>query len=561
MSGKRQAKRLVATTLALILAIPAALAADREFPQRQPVTRTQAIEQLQAGSPAERSCLTPEIQLVRTSRSGGRPAPGPALGLLRWSTPAGETRIERADGLRVRYTQAPGLLDRIDPTDTNGNGRPDVLTATLAGVDAARDLLVDRLELPAPQQLELLLVELGDDLDGYTVPTLARVAGSTVVLDATPTLGVPGARRTAIHQYAHAVALALDGRFSPSWAEAFATWAVLAIEGGPDETTLQQLDRRLGRMTDGLLSQSLDLAAGNALWLAFLDEAYGPAAVRMTITELARGAAVMDALDRGLRGATGDDLATAFREFHVWSLLVGGRSDRQHFSFAERLTAPGFASAADGLPALSVRADPAIGSLGATQVRLSPERSEGGLRVHFEGEFDGRWQVDLLLVGEHGGLRRHPLPLTDGRGESTVPLNGLDSAMLLIRNLSADAGSHRYTYAAHHEKSYPFELAALETHNAIALGSAVEILWTTASEQDLLGFNVLRSREDDGSTVAVNPIWIPALGDGSGATTYRFLDRTAEAGVPYLYRIEGITRTGLTSLSDATPVVRPMAGR
>ena len=150
------------------------------------------------------------------------------------------------------------------------------------------------------------------------------------------------------------------------------------------------------------------------------------------------------------------------------------------------------------------------------------------------------------------------MQLTDGRGESTVPLRGLESAVLLIRNLGGDTEAHRYTYAAHREKRYPFEIAALEARNVIEPSSGVEILWSTASEQDLVGFNVLRTREDGDSTIAVNPIWIPALGDGSGTTTYRFFDSTAAAGAFYVYRIEGITATGLTSLSDGAPVARPL---
>jgi hypothetical protein len=561
MSGKRQASRLLAPALALVWIPLAAGAAEREFPQQRPATRDQAIELIRGSEQDGRLCLTPEVQAVRNGRIGEKPTLARALGLLRRSTPAGETMIERADGLRMRYTEAQGSLDRIDPTDADADGRPDVLMATLSGIDAARQLLVDRFELPAPERVDLLLVELGEGLDGYTVPSHARLAGSTIVLDATPTAGGTGARRAAIHQYAHAVALSLDPRFAPEWSEAFATWALLSIDGAPDDATCSQLDRRLAEMANGLSTPNLGLAAGNALWLAFVEEAYGPAAVTMTTVELSRGYPVATALDRGIRRVSTDDLDSAFREFQLWSLLVGARSTGQHFSFADRLTAPDFASAAVGLPALSVRADPPLAPLGATQVQLTPERDEGGLRVHFEGEFGADWRVDLLLLGQDGAMRRHAVPLSEGRGESTVPLDGLESVLLLIRNLGEDGEAHRYTYAAHHEKGYPFEIAALEARNVVVPSPGVEIGWSTASEQDLIGFNILRSREEGGATVAVNPIWIPALGDGSATTAYRFLDRTAETGVSYVYRIEGVTGAGLTSLSEPVSIVRPTAER
>jgi hypothetical protein len=84
----------------------------------------------------------------------------------------------------------------------------------------------------------------------------------------------------------------------------------------------------------------------------------------------------------------------------------------------------------------------------------------------------------------------------------------------------------------------------------------VLIRWETATEHDVIGFNVLREPSDGGRRMAVNPVWIPALGNPSAATTYHYLDRSGTAGETYDYRVEAITRDGLTSVSDAVTVLQ-----
>jgi hypothetical protein len=71
----------------------------------------------------------------------------------------------------------------------------------------------------------------------------------------------------------------------------------------------------------------------------------------------------------------------------------------------------------------------------------------------------------------------------------------------------------------------------------------------------------MRSREDTGEIVRVNPVWVPAVGDASTAITYQFLDATAESGVAYVYWIEGITIEGLPSPSESVPITRLRAAR
>ncbi|HKQ61166.1 MAG TPA: fibronectin type III domain-containing protein [Candidatus Polarisedimenticolaceae bacterium] len=531
------------------------------FPELRPLTRSQAVDLL-AEPASHAACLTARLQSLR----GGIPA-GPATArralimLQRRILLSGEQVETQADGTQVHYTSDPGSPDRIDATDADHDGIPDTLQATLRGLEEARRLLVDDLELAAPERADVQLAELGEAVGGYALtadPTAGRIR---LVLDATPATGPAGARRAAAHQFAHAVAASLGPAFPAEWGEALASWTTLVLDGQPDAATAALLSQRIERLGSGLLAADLDLAPGNALWLSFLQEAYGPQAVRLTVQELARGGSVSTALDRAIRHASPEDLPAAFREFQIWSLMVGTRADGSYFSFGSRLSTPGFASSADGLPALSVQSDAPVAPLGAVAVRLRPDARDGGLRVRFEGDLSATWEADLLLVSRTAGLRRLALHVSgDARAESVVPLDGLDEAWLLVRNVEAEDGlAHRYSYAAHREAGYPFELTALEARRGAEPRAGVLISWETSSERDLIGFNLWRVPEAGGTPVVINPVWIPAAGDASVATSYRFLDGSAEPGVTYVYRLEGVTIDGLSARSEPTSLSEPAA--
>jgi hypothetical protein len=562
LSGKRKCLAVRAAALLLLGSLVGACgqealaAASDPFPEIGPSTRAEAIQLLREKSSARPYCLTPSLQL---SREGGDLAASQsvrrAVALLedRISFARGETVLSPG-GIPVRYTAEQNALDRIDPTDANGDGVPDVLSGTIEGLEEASRLLLESLALSAPFPMEVLLVELGNgDLGGYTAPARGEAHRSRLVLDATPPEGADGARRAAIHQFAHAVAQAVSPSFPHEWAEAFATWAVLTLDGRPDGLMTQILSARLRSLDSGLLDTGRDLGAGNAIWLAYLEQAYGRSAVRTTVNELGRGLPTASALDHALRRVSKDDLASAFAEFHIWSLLVGKRADNRHFSFAEFLPDPLFAGTAEGLPALSVRAEPALSPFGAVQIRILPDSDRGGMHIYFEGDFAARWETDLVLVSDHGTIHRLPLELSaEGRGGSTIPLQGIEEAILLIRNIGGYRDAlHRYTYSADLEKDFPFELSTLEARPLEESGMGVLISWETETERQLIGFNILRQRAEGGRKVVVNPVWIPAVGDQANSTSYHFIDRSADPGTAYIYSIEGITTSGLSSGSEA----------
>ena len=514
------------------------------FPETGPSSGAHAVKLIREGFGSTGPCLTPEIL---DARGPSRSTVEHSLQLLRRRRPfVAGTAIEGPAGIQIRYATAPYARNRIDTTDADRDGRPDVLNGTLAGLEEAHWLFTERLGLPHPERLQVVLVELGPDLEGYTVPPTPR-SPAALVLDATPREGAAGARRAAMHQYAHAVTLAMDGAFPVDWSEALAVWTGLADGGEPDATTAAAIDLRLSVMHRGLFDGGRQAAAGNAIWFAFVDESYGDGAVGLTVEELAGAAPAATAISTAVEALSGESFSAVFREFHLWTILVGPRADGHHFPFAANLAGPRFASASRGLPALAVHSDPPVAPFGAAQIRLEPEQVEGGLRIHFEGEFPARWETDLLLVGESGAVHRLALDAsTDDGVEAIIPLDGLAEALLLVRNVGSEDGlAHRYTWSAHRESGFPFELATMEVDRR---SNGVLVEWETASEQQLVGFNILR-RRGDGEVVTINPVWIPALGSETRATSYSFLDTTAEPGVTYHYTVQGVTGGGLTSVT------------
>lgn len=511
--------------------------------------RAQAVASLSATNPAPPTCLTPLVQTLRAEKQRGNTATRRALAVLA-NDPGlpGERQAADLEGIIVRYTVDRNALDRIENADDNGNGRPDAVDEAIGGVARAQRLFVGQLDLPSPGTVEVVFSRLGSNADGLSIPSAGKPGRTLIWLDSAPRGGLAAIRRAAEHQYAHAVAAASG--LDPAWGEALAAWATLALEGTPDDRGISALASRIAAQGAGLVVDDLDMASGNALWFAFLNESYGPTAVKLAIEELGRGGSDQTALDRAIRRSTGDALDAALRDYQVWTLLVGPRDDGRHFSFASRLPGPAFAATADALPALSIQSDPEVGPMGQAAVMLRSNDLSGGLTVRFEGDPSARWAADLLVIRNDGALHRVPLTLdADDAGDLSVPLQGVREAVLLVRNLDAEGRmARRYSWAAHFEPGFPAEFGALDVESAGNEGGAL-ISWETFAEQRLVGFNVLRARAG-GEASRVNPVWIPALGGETGPASYSFFDATAVPGVPYRYVVEAVTFEGLTSRSE-----------
>jgi hypothetical protein len=73
------------------------------------------------------------------------------------------------------------------------------------------------------------------------------------------------------------------------------------------------------------------------------------------------------------------------------------------------------------------------------------------------------------------------------------------------------------------------------------LTPTVRIAWTTESEVDTLGFNLLRDDlADPGNWQQVNPQLILAQGSPISGTSYHFIDREVQSGKSYIYHLQEI---------------------
>lgn len=72
----------------------------------------------------------------------------------------------------------------------------------------------------------------------------------------------------------------------------------------------------------------------------------------------------------------------------------------------------------------------------------------------------------------------------------------------------------------------------------------VTIQWTTESELDNAGFNILRSDSRDGEFKQVNEQMIQGKGTTAARSTYKWVDTTAKPGAVYYYQIEDVSFAG-----------------
>src|SRR5262245_22568409 len=235
---------------AALVALAAAPALAASTPDLVPArgSRAQSVATLSASSTGL-PCLTGTVQSLRMDRQRGTATQRRALAALN-TDPAlfAERTVFDVEGIAIRFTTDRNAADRIEPTDDNINGRPDAVDDVLAGIARAQQLLVGQLELPGPGGIDVVLSKLGSGVDGVLMPGTGRQTRAHLWLDPASRGGL---RRAAEHQYAHAVAAASG--LNPFWGEAFASWAVIALEGMPDERSLSSIAGRFAAAGSGLV--------------------------------------------------------------------------------------------------------------------------------------------------------------------------------------------------------------------------------------------------------------------------------------------------------------------
>ncbi|MDE0010862.1 MAG: lamin tail domain-containing protein [Candidatus Poribacteria bacterium] len=104
--------------------------------------------------------------------------------------------------------------------------------------------------------------------------------------------------------------------------------------------------------------------------------------------------------------------------------------------------------------------------------------------------------------------------------------------------ISSDYG----TPGIHAGGALPVQLSHFRPERTEA--GTVIIKWTTESEVDNAGFNILRSQTKTGEFKTVNAHLIPGAGTAAERNTYIWTDTTAEPNVVYYYQIEDVSFAG-----------------
>ena len=91
----------------------------------------------------------------------------------------------------------------------------------------------------------------------------------------------------------------------------------------------------------------------------------------------------------------------------------------------------------------------------------------------------------------------------------------------------------------------PLPVALTRFKAARSESGGIVVHWTTASELNNAGFNLLRSETRDGGFVVINPQLIPGAGTSGERHEYQFTDTTAAPDTAYYYRIEDISFGGV----------------
>ena len=131
------------------------------------------------------------------------------------------------------------------------------------------------------------------------------------------------------------------------------------------------------------------------------------------------------------------------------------------------------------------------------------------------------------------------------------PVDGTEAyAWVLAENAHARNKRHETYYGNPRDISGPgyhsnFPLPVqMSAFSAKLDGEKIFIEWTTSSELNNAGFNLLRSDSENGTYVRINKALIPGRGTVSEMTSYVWEDKSANENTAYYYRIEDVSFNG-----------------
>ena len=190
-----------------------------------------------------------------------------------------------------------------------------------------------------------------------------------------------------------------------------------------------------------------------------------------------------------------------------------------------------------------------VDEVGNLAARRTASRGE---RTDTERYDDPRWMLPNAMTedGARISIARANMPggtlatghtPADGKMESGWILSNMDMRTDLI---SPTYYGHRDDWSTPGQtKGQPLPVELSSFRPTLENGK-VTVQWTTESELDNAGFNILRSETRDGEFTKVNEQMIQGKGTTAERTTYKWVDTTAKPGAVYYYQIEDVSFAG-----------------
>ena len=154
---------------------------------------------------------------------------------------------------------------------------------------------------------------------------------------------------------------------------------------------------------------------------------------------------------------------------------------------------------------------------------------------------DGTHRVGVPDRAVEGNMRGAPTPIGEQVGAMSAWKHAVDTNLADVQDTyygsQDDFGTPGHTSNTALPVSLSFFRPTLENGEIV-------IRWTTESELDNAGFNILRSDSKDGEFKQVNAEMIHGHGTTGERNTYKWVDQTAKLGVVYYYQIEDVSFAG-----------------
>ena len=131
------------------------------------------------------------------------------------------------------------------------------------------------------------------------------------------------------------------------------------------------------------------------------------------------------------------------------------------------------------------------------------------------------------------------IPLDGRTSANWVPASNVPLKVMTYWGKETDIGNPGYRGGG----PLPVELSRFRPERTDT--GQVVIKWTTASELNNAGFNILRSQTRKAQFVRINPKLIAGQGTSSEMHTYSYTNTTAKPNVIYYYRIENVSFEGV----------------